>query len=167
MGQAIVQTLIELAESPPKSTYREMTTLLRQIQAECQNLLSAFATEGRISKDKIPSIPSHVDATGKSSTSFSLDTAQQVIGPHFDALSRSLSKQMSAKALPGLTSRQRKVMASIGYFMVMKERYDVQVSTAVCGALIAMRVMPSKFGPVVKSVMDGVKVSCVGNQSVR
>lgn len=163
MGEEIAQTLVQLVEAPPKSTYREMTTLLRQVQAECQGLLGAFVSEGRVPKEKIPTIPSQIDPTGKSAKAFSLDTAQSVIGPHFDALSKLLSKQMAPKALPGLTTRQRKVMASLGYFMVMKERYDVQVSTAVCGALIALRVMPSKFGPVVKSVMDGVKVSRQGD----
>lgn len=157
-GQELAKTLVALVEAPPAATYHEMTLFLRRVQAECQALLNAFVTDGGVKKDKIPDLPTVIDPSTKSSSVFSLATAQTAVGPHFDALSKLVSKVKAKTALPALADRQRKVMASIGYFGVMKERYDIQVSTAICGALIALRVMPAKFGPVVKNVMDGVKV---------
>lgn len=158
-GTALAATLIEFVEKPPPATYHEMSVILQRIQAECQALLTAFAMEGKVSKDKIPTLPTQVDPLSSSASVFSLKTAQSAVGPHFDALSKLVKPAVKATVLPSLQGRQRKIMASIGFFSIMKERYDVQVSTAVCGALIALRVMPAKFGPVVKSVMDGVRVS--------
>lgn len=160
-GQVLAGILVSIVESPPPSTYHEMTLFLRRLQTECQALLNAFVTDGGVNKDKIPSLPTKIDPLNTSQLVFSLATAQMAIGPHFEALSKLITKSKAKTGRPALIDRQRKVMASMGYYGVMKERYDVQVSTAVCGALIALRVMPAKFGPVVKSVMDGVKVSTV------
>lgn len=149
-----------------------MSIILQRVQSECQALLTAFAVEGKVSKDKIPTLPTQVNPLSSSPAFFSLTTAQTAIGPHFDALSKLVKAAVRSTALPSLQGRQRKIMASIGYYSIMKERYDVQVSTAVCGALIALRVMPTKFGPVVKSVMDGIRVSplrccCLHPQTVK
>jgi TATA-binding protein-associated factor len=157
-AQEIANTLVSLVEGPPRAIYREMSALFRQLHSDCIGLVSAFATEGKIPKEKLPRVPSKIDPLGKDSDSFTLEMAQMIVETTFDQLVKLLSKSISAQALPALTKRRYKAMASYGYFVTSKERYDVQVSTAVCGALIALRVMPAKFGPVVKSVMDGVKV---------
>jgi TATA-binding protein-associated factor len=158
-AKPLADLLVSAIEGPPPATYVEMTTILSRIASECQALLSAFAVEGKVSKDKIPTLPKRVDPLSASSATFSLVTAQTAIGAHFDALAGLLGKNAQKTVLPSLKDRQRKVMGSIGYFAVMKERYDVQVSAAIAGALVALRVMPSKFGPVIKSVMDSIKVS--------
>ncbi|KAK8854899.1 hypothetical protein IAR55_003638 [Kwoniella newhampshirensis] len=149
--------LIERIESSAPPTYHEMSVILQQIHAECHALLNAFAVEGKVAKDRIPSLPKRVDPLSTSSDVFSLATAQLAVGAQFNALSGLLSKTATKTALPSLKDRQRKVMGSIGYFSVMKERYDVQVMAGISGALVAMKVMPAKLGPVIKSLMDAVK----------
>ena len=146
----LTETLVARISSPPPSTYYEMQPLLQRLHRECIALLSAFNVEAKISKDKIPSIPlDHFD----------LLTAQEVVGRHFDALAGLMTPKLAKTALPALKDRQRKVMGSIGYFSVMKERYDVTVTAGVAGALIAVGEMPPKIGPVIKAVMDSVRVS--------
>jgi TATA-binding protein-associated factor len=150
----ITPILVKYMESSLPANYLEMTIALQRIQTECQTLLHAFSVEGKISKDKIPTLP-----TVNGTTGFTLNTAQIAVGQHFDSLVSLLSKNATKNTLPSLQDRKRKVLGSIGYFSVMKERYDLQVAAAIAGALIALRVMPSKFRPVVKSLMDAVKVS--------
>ena len=166
----LVEILIRFIESPPPATYREMTVMLNKIHTECHALLNAFTVEGKISKDKIPTLPNKVDPLSQSINVFSLATSHHATGEQFDALVQMLSKNGNKSVLktvlPSLEDRRRKVMSSIGHYSMMKERYDVQVSAAVAGALIALRVMPSKFGPVIKSVMDGIKVCSSGPMNV-
>lgn len=157
-GQQLAEVLVKFVESGPPGTYDEQTMILRRIMSECQALFNAFAVEGKVPKAKIPTLPSKVDPLDTSDKVFTIQTAQMVVGPHFDALAQSLGKN-GAKMLPSLQDRQKKVMISMGYLASMRDRLDVQVFSAVCGALIGLRVMPPKFGPVVKSVMDGVEVS--------
>lgn len=158
-AKILLPLLISIIESPPRATYFEMTLILRRIQADCQALLLAFATEGKLAKKLIPTIPKNVDAGGKSSDIFTLAIAQQATTTMFDTLTNQLSKNAIKTALPGLKDRQRKVIVSIGYFAVMKERYDTQVSAGVAGALVALKVLPSKFGGLIKSIMDSIRVS--------
>ena len=140
---------------PP--TYSEMTTALESIRLECTALLSAFSVEGKLSKDRIPALPKKIDPTSSSSSMFSLLSAQQAVGPTFDSLAGLLSKHAQKNVLPSLRERQRKVIASLGYYAILKERYDTQVSASIAGALIALRKMPAKLGPVIKAVMDSVR----------
>lgn len=158
-AKTLLPSLIKIIESPPRDTYTEMTLLLRRIQADCQALLGAFATEGKIVKKAIPVLPKKVDATSSGSDVFNLGTAQMATTSMFDGLVAQLSKNAVKTALPSLKDRQRKVVVSIGYYSIMKERYDIQVAAAVGGALVALRVLPMKFGGLIKAIMDSIKVS--------
>ncbi|WWC63144.1 uncharacterized protein I303_105744 [Kwoniella dejecticola CBS 10117] len=153
----LVSILVRRIESPPPAIYHEMFVILQRIYTECHALLNAFNVEGKISKDRIPALPSKIDPLSSAPDLFSLGTAHQAIGPTFDALAKLLTKPAQKAALSALKDRQRKIMGSIGYFSVMKERYDTQVMAGIAGALVALRLMPSKLGPVIKSLMDAVK----------
>ncbi|WVQ99889.1 hypothetical protein IAU59_007032 [Kwoniella sp. CBS 9459] len=156
-AEPLVNLLKERIESPAPATYHEMSVLLQRIHSECYALLNAFVVEGKVSKDRIPTLPSRIDPLSTATDVFSLATAQLAIFSHFDALAKLLTKPAQKNALPSLQDRQRKIMGSIGYFSVMKDRYDTQVMAGVASALVALRVMPSKLGPVIKSLMDAVK----------
>lgn len=132
---------------------------LNRIQSECQALLTAFNVEGKVAKDKIPTLPKRIDPLSNSNNAFSLATAELAVTIHFDSLTSLLSKSSAKTVLPPLQDRRKKVISSIGYFSVMKERYDVQVLAGVAGALVALRAKPPKLGPVIKSIMDSIKVS--------
>lgn len=159
IAKELLTVLLGHFERPLPPTYSEMTALLKRVYSECQALLGAFASEGKISKDRIPNLPSRIDPLGSTSQSFTLATAQQTVTKHFDALSSLLSKNATKNVLPSLKDRRNKVMVSIGRYGVMKERYDVQVMAGIGGALVALRVLPPKIGPVVKAIMDSIKVS--------
>lgn len=135
-----------------------MTVLLTRIQAESQGLVNAFAVEGKVKRDKLPELPTTVDALREADDVFSLATARSVAMTHFETLSTALSKAMTKTVLPALKERQRKLLSSIGLFVVMKEKYDVQVFAAMAGAMVALRTMPAKLNPIIRSIMNGVKV---------
>ena len=156
--KSLSQSLVGLIDAPPL-TYTSMSTILMHIQADCRALLSAFITNGKVPKGSVPRLPSRIDAASSGTDVFTLSTAQQVVGPTYDHLVTQLSKSAAKHVLPSLQERQRKILTSIGYFVISKERYDSQVGAAVAGALVAIRVMPGKFGGVVKAFMDGIKVS--------
>ena len=149
--------LVSVLTSPP-ATYDEMNMLLSDLYSRCQALMDAFNIEGKVAKAKIPKLPRRVDALSKSKDGFSLATAQLAIGQHFDMLVNLVSKSVKEIVTRSLQDRRRSILSWIGHFSIMKERYDVQISAAVAGALIALRVMPPKLGPVIKGIMDAIKV---------
>ncbi|OWZ77626.1 TATA-binding protein-associated factor [Cryptococcus neoformans Bt85] len=155
--ESLSTLLIDRIGSPPPSTYHEMAMVLQRIYSECSALLTAFNVEGKLSKDKIPSLPKRIDPLSNAPDVFSIESAQQAVTTQFDILAGKLSKNAIKTALPSLQDRRNKVMGSVGYFSIMKEKYDVQVMAGIAGALVALKVMPPKFGPVIKNLMDGVK----------
>lgn len=165
IAKELVAILLGHFERPLPPTYSEMTALLKKVHIECQALLSSFASEGKVPKDRIPTLPSKIDPLGSSSDTFTLNIAQTTITKHFDALSALLSKHAFKNVLPSLKDRRNKVMVSIGRYGVMKERYDVQVMAGIAGALVALRVLPPKIGQVVKAIMDSIKVSLTARLS--
>ncbi|KAL7421578.1 TATA-binding protein-associated factor mot1 [Cryptotrichosporon argae] len=60
-------------------------------------------------------------------------------------------------SIAALGDRRRKILASVGFYDLAKERYDVQVTAAIAGALLARQTLPVKLGGVIKAVMDAVK----------
>lgn len=157
-AKRISESIIALVERGAPATFAEMGTLLKRIQSDCQALLVSFSTEGKVSKDRIPELPRQIDPLSNSLDCFSLSTAHTAITTHFNALAKLLPKGTSKIVLPLLQEKQRKVMASVGRYSVMKERYDIQVFSGLASALISLRTMPPKMGPVIKAIMDSIKV---------
>jgi TATA-binding protein-associated factor len=151
MPDDITALLTQHFEKPLPATYSEMTVLLKRIQADCQALFTAFGAEGKVPKSRIPSIPP-IDK-------FSLESAQIITAQHFDALASLLNQTAKKNVLPSLKDRQMRIMVSLGRYGLMKERYDTQVRGGIGGALVALKSLPVKIGPVVKAIMDSVKVS--------
>jgi TATA-binding protein-associated factor len=158
LAEQVTTLLLGHFDRPRPATYSEMNALLKRIQADCQALMQAFNVEAKVSKDRIPSIPSDIDPLNSSPSSFSLATAQLAISSHFDALTKLMSKHATKNVLPALKDRQMRIMISVGKYGVMKERYDTQVMAGIGGALVALQTLPTKIGPVVKAIMDSVKV---------
>lgn len=149
-----------MLEGQVPTAYYEMLLILSQAYGECQGLLSAFVTDGKIPQSVIPVLPTSLDPTSPPAELFTVDVAGQVAGSTFDALVKRLGKAPAKTALPMLKERQMKIVSSIGYYMAMKDKHDRQVSAAVAGAVIALRVLPGKLNPVIRSIMNGVKVRC-------
>ena len=158
-AQHLVTSLIAILEGRTPAAYYEMLLILSEAYAECQALLQAFISEGKVPANIVPKIPASLDASGPPADLFTVDVAGQVAGPTFDALVQRMPKASAKTVLPALRERQMKVVGSIGYYLAMKEKHDRQVSAAVASAVIALRVMPAKLNPVIRSIMNGVKAS--------
>ncbi|KAE8221097.1 hypothetical protein CF319_g5495 [Tilletia indica] len=149
--------LIAILEAPVPATYAEMEVALIRLQRESQSLYSAFHTEARVARDKIPTLPTLVDALGQRTDAFTLDTARYVVGPGYEALLKLVGSKSKKTNAEGLEVRRRRVISSLGFYQSQKERSDVQVCAGVASALVALKVMPAKLNPVVRSMMNSVK----------
>jgi TATA-binding protein-associated factor len=107
--------------------------------------LSSF-TEAKVPKASIPAIKH-----------FSIGTAQHALSVQFDALLKLVPKA-GIKAVAGIQDRKSRLYASIGYYTVTKERLDAQVGAAVASALLAIQTVPDKHGPLVRAIMNAIKV---------
>ncbi|KAK0546804.1 TATA-binding protein-associated factor mot1 [Tilletia horrida] len=157
LGSRLADELIAIIEAPAPPTYAEMEVALTRLLRECQGLYWSFHTEARVARDKIPTLPTHVDALGQRADAFTIETARHAVGPGFDALMKQVGSKSKKVHADSLEERRRNVIASLGFYQVRKERSDVQVFASVASALIALRTMPAKLNPVIRSIMNSVK----------
>ncbi|CDS01912.1 related to MOT1-transcriptional accessory protein [Sporisorium scitamineum] len=154
---SIAGRLVSVLETPAPPTYAEMTVMLQRIQAECQGLYNSFQRDAKVAKAKIPALPTTVDPLGMMVDAFTIDTAKDVAQNGFESLLSQAGSKAKKAALPLLEDRRRKLIASIGFYQANKEKQDTQVFASIAGAVISLKVLPSKLNPVIRSVMNSVK----------
>jgi TATA-binding protein-associated factor len=143
------------SEAPP--AYHEMTPSLARIQAECFQLLQAFAQDCKIPISMIPYLYTEVDILGTKPNCFNLATAHASVGPYFTQLKESLGRTKK-REVAAIVERRQVVIGFIERYVALKAQHDVRVSAAFAGAFVAFRSAPDKVSPVVKGIMNGVKV---------
>ena len=153
----LASRLISVLETPAPPTYAEMTVMMLRIQAECQGLYNSFQRDAKVPKAKIPALPTTVDPLGMMVDAFTIDTAKHVAQSGFETLLSQAGSKAKKAALPLLEDRQRKLIAAIGFYQANKERQDTQVFASIAGAVISLKVLPSKLNPVIRSIMNSVK----------
>jgi TATA-binding protein-associated factor len=156
-GECSTHLLAFLEQDCPVS-YHEMGAHLRGLALDCRALLQSFAEDAKVPAAKLPALPDRIDTEGKESDAFTVEFAQRFAGETFDTLKGSVPRGRK-KEIGGLEEKRGKIVFGIERYGVVKGQLDVRVCAAVAGALIALRVYPSKLNPLVRSIMNGVKVS--------
>ncbi|KAI9145271.1 hypothetical protein BKA69DRAFT_1108764 [Paraphysoderma sedebokerense] len=143
--QSLYNELMRFLESSTEIAYNELSTVLTRMRGECQALFNDFVASG-IPASKIPPLP----------PSFSISQATSVTTSVFNDLIPSLPSP-TKETLESLKDRQRRIVASIAYFQTTKNVFDVRVNAAMAGAVVGLRILPSKLNPVIRSIMNSVK----------
>ena len=148
---------LEWLQAEPPTAYHEMAIALARIHAECNALLQAFAQDCKIPISLIPYLGTDVDIHGTSPGCFNLEMAQAAVGTKFSELKTSLGRTKK-RELAVIGERRKLVVQSIERYITVKAQHDVRVSAAFASAFVAFRSTPDKVSPVVKGIMNGVKV---------
>lgn len=151
------EKLLNILESAAPATYAEMVVMLQRIQRQSQALYVAFERDGKVKKDRIPTLPSQVDPTGQMQDAFSIDTAKSVVSTAFEGLSKHVSPKVKSTVQPLLDDRRARIITEIGFYQSIKDRQDNQVMASAAGAVIAIGALPAKLNPIIRSVMNSVK----------
>ncbi|PWN25714.1 hypothetical protein BDZ90DRAFT_233723 [Jaminaea rosea] len=157
VGKSLSTRLLAIIEGPPPPTWSEMAVQLSRIQLDCQSLYKAFMSEGKVSKAKIPELPTGVDPTGERKDAFTAETAERVVTRDYEALLGAVGPKIRKTATPVLEDRRRKIIASIGFYRDAKDKQDTQVMAAVSAAVISLKTLPAKLNPLIRSIMNSVK----------
>ena len=150
------KTLAFLQADPP-AAYHEMAYTLARIHGECYNLLQSFVYECKIAQSNVPSLGTEIDITATREGCFTIDTAHAAVGQMFDQLKASLGRTKK-RELAIIKDKRTKVATSIDRYVDIKAQYDIRVSAAFAAAYVALKATPDKVSPIVKGIMNGIKV---------
>lgn len=158
LAAEISQKTLAWLQGDPPAAYHEMAFTLARIHSECFNLLQSFSYDCKIPAAAIPQLGTEIDVTGTKPGCFTIETAQAAVGSMFDKLKESLGRTKK-RELAVIKDKRLKVVSSIERYIEVKAQYDVRVAAAFAAAFVAFRSTPDKVSPIVKGIMNSIKVS--------
>ncbi|ORY95444.1 hypothetical protein BCR43DRAFT_301359 [Syncephalastrum racemosum] len=157
MSQAMIASL-EAGMTQTSNFYFELVHVLKRIRGECQALLNAFV-EAKIPVSAMPTLPPLVQGEAGSTQEqqlFSIDTASWIVSDGYQTWMAQLAR--IKKALRDtLEERQKRVVASIGYYEDLKQKVETHVYASTAGAVIELGELPAKLNPIIRSIMNSIK----------
>jgi TATA-binding protein-associated factor len=158
MAQGISKNTLTWLQGDPPPAYHEMAFTLSRIHVDCYNLLHSFAQNCKLPISTIPYLHAEIDVTGAKKNCFTIETAQESVGPSFMKLKESLGRTKK-KEVAAIEDKRLKVIVGIERYLEIKAQHDTRVSAAFAAAFVAFKSTPDKVSPVVKGIMNGIKVS--------
>jgi len=150
-------------KTPP--AYHEMTLALSRIHVETVSLLQMFATDCKLPMSSIPFLGNEIDITGTKEKAFTIDRANWALDREYNRLKDSLGRTKK-RELGVIAEKRNVVLANIGRYNETKAQHDIRVSAAFAAAFVAFKSTPDKVSPVVKGIMNGIKVGQLLSQFV-
>jgi TATA-binding protein-associated factor len=150
------RTLAWLQGEPP-AAYHEMAFTLARIHGECTNLLQSFAFDCKVPWAEIPTLSTEIDLTGSKQGGFSLASAEATVEGDYTKLKDRLGKTKK-RELAVIAEKRKAVVSSIERYKEVKTQHDIRVCAAFAAAYVALKNTPDKVSPIVKGVMNGIKV---------
>jgi hypothetical protein len=158
MAQTLSSKTLAWLQGAPPAAYHEMSLTLVRIHQDCIALLGAFASDCKLPMSSIPFLGTEIDVTGTKPGCFTIEVAQNAVGALYTRLKDSLGRTKK-RELGVIAEKRLKIVASIERYVDVKAQHDIRVSAAFAAAFVAFRSTPDKVSPVVKGIMNGIKVS--------
>jgi TATA-binding protein-associated factor len=157
LAKELSNKILGWLQGNPPAAYHEMALSLGRIHAECSALLQCFAVDCKLPMSAVPSLGNEIDITGTKPGGFTIDTAQAAVGAMYMRLKDSLGKTRR-KELSLIGEKREAVVSNIERYGEIKAQHDVRVAAAFAAAFVAFRSTPDKVSPVVKGIMNSIKV---------
>lgn len=152
-------------QAPPPAAYHEMAFTLARIHTDCHSLLQSFSMDCKLPISSIPFLGTEIDITGTKPGCFNIEMAQSAVGIMYTRLKESLGRTKK-RELAVIAENRSKIVASIERYVDTKARHDIRVSAAFAAAFVSFKSTPDKVSPVVKGIMNGIKVrSCFARRT--
>lgn len=145
-------------ETPP-AMYRDFTPYFKAVRTQCLSLFSIFVDNARLPRHKVPQIAVVVQGEPEAGPdAFSIETAENIAGPVFDKLKRSLSASYRITYSTAIDDAHRSLMHAINEAKEAKSSREISIMAAAAAAYVSMSsTLPKKLNPIIRSLMDSIK----------
>jgi TATA-binding protein-associated factor len=147
-----------LVEEDRSGWYGDLTSYLRIVRAQCQQLLNAFSESGHVPGSKLPIIAVVCQGEPEAGkNAFSITDAEKIVTQDYERLKKSLSTVQRMTAAEALNTAKMDAEAAIAEAHNSKAQADLRIRSSAAAALIAFKAIPKKPQFTIKAVMDSVK----------
>ncbi|ORY69791.1 uncharacterized protein BCR38DRAFT_480958 [Pseudomassariella vexata] len=154
-----VGELQKIIDSERPSHYRDLVSYVQRVRSQCSQLLNLFRDHGKVSQSKLPALPVVVQGEADAGPSaFSLSMAEKCVGDDYERLRKAMAPAQRLIATTDLAEARKSTLSAIDEAKAIKDSRDIRIKAAAACALISMMVMPKKPSPLIKGIMDSVKL---------
>lgn len=148
---------IVASERPP--AYRDLTNHTQRVRTQCLQLIHLFRDHGKVSHHKLPILPVVVQGeSGAGPSAFSIAIAEKCVGEDYEKLKKAMSPGQRMIALQQLTKSRDETIEAIEEAKTAKDGRDTRVKAGAACAIVAMKLLPKKPSPLIKAIMDSIKM---------
>ncbi|KAI1212328.1 uncharacterized protein F4807DRAFT_366827 [Annulohypoxylon truncatum] len=139
--------------------YRDLVSYVQRVRSQCQQLMNLFRDHGKVPQHKLPALAVVVQGEAEAGPgAFSLSTADKCVNDDFERLKKAMAPAQRLIASQQLSEVRATTLTAIEEAKAVKETRDVRIKAAAACALIAMKVLPKKPSPLIKAIMDSIKL---------
>ncbi|CAJ2509814.1 Uu.00g057140.m01.CDS01 [Anthostomella pinea] len=151
--------LLKIVDSDRPPQYRDLVSFVQRVRSQCQQLINLFRDHGKVAQQKLPSLAVVVQGEAEAGpTAFSLANADKCVSDDFDRLKKAMAPAQRLISIQQLNEARQVALTAIDEAKSIKDSRDVRIKAAAACALIAMKTLPKKPSPLVKGIMDSIKL---------
>ncbi|KAI1811320.1 hypothetical protein GGS20DRAFT_114658 [Poronia punctata] len=151
--------LLRIIDGDRPAQYRDLVSYVQRVRSQCQQLVNLFRDHGKVSQQKLPSLAVVVQGEAEAGpTAFSLANADKCVTDDYERLKKAMAPAQRLIALQQLNEARQDAVSAIEEAKSIKEARDTRIKAAAACALIAMKVLPKKPSPLIKAIMDSIKL---------
>ncbi|KAI0598541.1 SNF2 family domain-containing protein [Biscogniauxia sp. FL1348] len=154
-----VGELQKIIDSDRPSQYRDLVSYVQRIRSQCQQLINLFRDHGKVPSHKLPNFAVVVQGEAEAGPgAFSLANAEKCVGEDYDRLKKAMPPAQRLITSQQLNDARLDTISAMEESKSIKESRDVRIKAAAACALIAMKVLPKKPSPLIRGIMDSIKL---------
>lgn len=154
-----VEELQRIIDSDRPSHYRDLVSYVQRVRSQCSQLMNMFRDHGKVSQNKLPTLPVVVQGEAEAGpNAFSLSMAEMCVGDDYDRLRKAMAPAQRLITTNDLNDARKSTLSAIQDAKSVKEGRDVRIKAAAACGLIALKVLPKKPSPLIKGIMDSIKL---------
>jgi TATA-binding protein-associated factor len=158
LAKDLASGLANVIEVDRPAAYTDLKLLLQIAQAQCQALLNTFVKVANISHSKLPTLAAVVQGDENASQyAFGIADAEKIVGSDFERLKKAMNAAQRLQSLKQLEDAKVAAEIAIQDAKLIKEQRDIRIKAAAAAAMVALKDVPKKINPVIRSMMDSVK----------
>ncbi|KAI5371105.1 Putative TATA-binding protein-associated factor Mot1 [Septoria linicola] len=147
-----------LVEDERPGWYNDLSSYLRIVRAQCQQLMNVLENDAHVPAEKLPimaAICQGEPEAGKNA--FGITDAEKVITKDFERLKNGMTTMQRMAAADHLSTASMDVQTAIADAKTARAQADLRIRSTAAAALIAFQAIPKKPQFAIKAVMDSVK----------
>lgn len=158
--ELLAEPIVKVLQNPESlPAFRELVPTLKSVRTACLQLFDVFINTAKLSSSKIPQMPVIIQGEAEAGPgAFGLENAEKIVNETFDKLKKHLSPSHRMSANQALEDTKHRIQVAIDEARSALASRTNSILAGYAAASLALSGIPKKLNPIIKSLMESVKL---------